>query len=231
MERGGEIKLILVIFGDLTKDGQHYVQSLKLPSNHLIEVYNLQRILELYLSTLSPYRGKGPNVKFSAKDIVIRKRFNLPRSIICTISGEEVAKIVNRHRYDVFQLNVREFIREYEHLPQKNKQKFELRRAFLPYSDTHILAMFGKVIREMKYRGNYDAREVYEFLKNNPEIFLKIYGKLVKILEIIIKQAKQMTGESFSPRNYLVNPQTYKVIKDTLDLHKESIEPILERFP
>ena len=125
---------------------------------------------------------------------------------------------------------IKNFIKEYDEFAEKKQKESELERAFLPHANTQLTAMFGKVL-DYKYPNRYNARSIYEFLESNPVIFDKIYEKLVKILRINIEQKKLMEGETFNPRNYLVDDKTFKIIEVNLDLQKEAILPIIENFP
>jgi hypothetical protein len=117
---------------------------------------------------------------------------------------------------------IREFLRNYEGLPETEKKKLELRRSFLPHADTQLLAMFGTIL-EIKCRGELHPRQILEYLENNPQIFSNLYEKLLGILEIVIQVAKQAQGEAFNPRNYLVHPKTFDTIKKSLELNKETL--------
>ena len=129
--------------------------------------------------------------------------------------------------YNWIKSKIRDFIKNYENLPEMEKKRLELRRAFLPHADTQLTAMFGKTI-EFKYPEVYQARNIYDSLKSNPRILEKVYEKLVDILEIVIRQAKMAQGEKFNPRNYLVDSRTYEVIEKNLLLYREAILPLLQ---
>lgn len=108
------MKLVLIVFGELAKNGSEYLRSFEeeLTSNypqHSLEIWTIEKLIDSYIAAFGIYSGKGPDISLKATDISLRETENTPRSIICTISGEELGRIVNTHRYEVFQLNVREF--------------------------------------------------------------------------------------------------------------------------
>jgi hypothetical protein len=113
IQAGWKIRLALIMFGDLTKDGHEYIDSLKsnLPDNHDIEVYTLKHILDSYVQALGIYSGRGADIELEVEDMLVKEEYNLPRSVLCTVKGSEIARIVNQYRYDIFQLNVRDYLR------------------------------------------------------------------------------------------------------------------------
>lgn len=458
LENGGKIKLLIYLFGYLTDDGKKYIESFRqsLPDNHEIEVITLDRLTDTFIQYEGIYSNKGPDVVLKIKEYMIRDPPGFPKSIVCTVAADEIARIVNKHRKDVFQLNVREYLRktpvnkeientikssnpyerkmfwyynlgltaicdefhikngflvcknfriingcqtatilsenthsiaeidvllrviettdkdvankitlrnnkqnpirgrdlfsqeteqiriqnyfskrnppvfyerragEWRSMPGNVKRKFRdnttrkyrlidnetcakaymsfklqkpaeakmkkklifvskydggyyedifndkldyeelllahyiytkikekirgfiryynslpddkrrdedlaLLRSFLPHADTQLTAMFGEVIKR-KFKNGYNARDLYEFLNKNPHVFDEMYDKLVNILKLTILTAKGSQGETFNVRNYLVNNNTFNIIRRTLDLHFDSLQPTLKRI-
>jgi len=113
VKRGKRVVLMPVVFGEITPQARELLRefSLSLPKNHELQIKEKEQLLELYSHSLEVYTGKGFDGKFNIeKYYYVEGGENLPRAIVCTVPGEEVVRLVAEGGFDIFQLNVREYL-------------------------------------------------------------------------------------------------------------------------
>jgi len=104
-------RLVLLFFGEPGPDSKSQLEILRKSLRCEVDAIYDNELLAKWVDRSEVYREKGPNVEISSvfKPTLLKMK-GLPRSIICHISGEELAKWVRKYPFEIFQINVRYYL-------------------------------------------------------------------------------------------------------------------------
>lgn len=140
-------KLVLFFFGNIGNDAQSQITLLQNTAGCPVEIFDIERILEMYIEVFEIYKDKGPNVKidrfFHPVEMKVR---GLPRAFICTVPGEEITTLVSKYPFEIFQINVRHYLGRTNPVNKKIEKTLECstERPFFWYYNLGVNAICDK---------------------------------------------------------------------------------------
>jgi hypothetical protein len=104
-------KLVLLFFGKPSPDANSQMTLLKNELNCEVEAFYIDEILARYVDKSEVYGDRGPDVTIKTvfRPYIIKMK-KLPRTIICNVKGEEIAALVSKYPFEIFQINVRHYL-------------------------------------------------------------------------------------------------------------------------
>ncbi|MBU5537661.1 MAG: hypothetical protein KQA38_03820 [Candidatus Aenigmarchaeota archaeon] len=101
----------MLFFGKSSPDTNSQLALLRNELNCEIEAFYIDEILARYVDKSEVYGDKGPDITIKTvfKPFIIKMK-RLPRAVICNVKGEEIATMIGKYPFEIFQINVRHYL-------------------------------------------------------------------------------------------------------------------------